>query len=438
MKTLLFLFILDFSGSMYQKIEGKEKYLILRENISAMMNSMETDVKDSSSGLLIFGLHPKNKCEDFEYSEVRTSKVENQVNSYLPGAYSMTPLAASLDKGTDLTIQKKIKKLVIFSDGADSCGQDPCKQLEKSNDKLKAANYKMSIKFIGINLKKNDPKFACFRNPKFSNINIDYSNIGESYDVQEALRKGNEITLDKVKAPYGVIQVKGAPVSVQFRAIPQQAGVKDPGRLTWQGSFRNRLKAGNYWIEVKYPGAKKKSTTINAAAEEQLYWSDFFNDPTAQVSYSKSTFTYVIKPSEQTKNAHREIRPYLVEGQFRADPETKILKLPFGQWSIEVVSPPWIKAESEKKSIAVDLHAKVNIDFVELFNLELVQVPDARARWVFELTRKQEVLDSMSKNETNDVSTNVERYYLENGVQSIFIPKGAKIRWVQTDLKPGE
>ena len=127
MNALMYLLILDFSGSMYQKVDNKPKYVILQENVRALNQSLNDEALKSKSGILAFGLHPKNKCDDFVFENIETKNMSKIIDTFRPGAYSMTPLAESIKRGTDMAIKDKLKKVIIFSDGADSCGKDPCK-----------------------------------------------------------------------------------------------------------------------------------------------------------------------------------------------------------------------------------------------------------------------------------------------------------------------
>lgn len=446
MKALMFLLILDFSGSMYQKVNDQPKYVILQENVRALNQGLTDETLATQTGILSFGLNPKKKCEDFTYADVATKNISKTVDGYVPGAFSKTPLGESIRRGTDITIENQVKKVVIFSDGADSCGKDPCKELIVANEKLKAAKYTMNIKFIGINLKKNDPKFECFRNNKLSNINIDFSNIGDSFDVQEALQDVSQdggISLQNVRSPWGIIKVRGAPPTVKFKAESKKAHIKNGDRAQWYGSYPNQLKGSDYFITSNYPGTKKRSVTVDAERETEILWGDFFKDPKSKVIYTRSAFSLMLVPAAGTLEAHRSVGPVLLEGLLESDAKRDI-KIPFGDWQIEPVSPPWFKDMLGKKTFSLKPESSLKVNFSELLDLEWVKNPDPAKQWVISVQpppektdEEEEVLASATKNfaPTAASEPEPERYLIQTGVESIPVPRGAKVNWIESNFQ---
>lgn len=456
--ALMFLLILDFSGSMYQKVNDQVKYMVLRENVRALNQGLSDDALASRSAILSFGLNPKKKCDDFTYTEVQSKDITATVDKYLPGAFSKTPLGESIRRGTDISIENKVKKVVIFSDGADSCDKDPCKELVKANDKLVAANFKMDIKFIGINLKKNDPKFECFRNNKLSNINIDFTNIGDSFDVQNALQDASKdaggISLQNVRSPWGIIRVKGAPATVKFKAVAQKAGIKNEGRDSWYGSYRSQLKGSEYIISTNYPGTKKLSIWIEPEQERELLWGDFFKDEKSKLKYTRSTFSVMLVPAAGTMEAHRSVGPILIEGLLEADAQ-RDQKIPFGEWNVVPLSPPWLKDMIGEKMITLKPESSLKVNFVELLDLEWIKNPDPQQQWVISIEeppKKEEVDDEEPPVSTvsataaasatqyyvrppDQKTEGVSRYFIQTGVESVPVPRGSKVNWIKSNFQ---
>lgn len=419
MKSLLFLLILDFSGSMYQKMDNEPKYQILQQNVRAFNQGLDDKSLQTNTGVLSFGLDAKKKCDDIIYSEVSTSQISSTVDQYRPGAFSRTPLGESIRRGTDITIQSKVKKVIIFSDGADTCGKDPCKELVKANEKLKKANYIMEMDFFAIGIAKDDPKFKCFRDNTLSNIRINYKNIGDSNDIQNELKK-NEMNVAQVVAPYGLIHVKGAPAKVKF-SVPN---LKDK-RASWFGSFTNQLKEGEYGIVTDYPGTKKVFATVVREQDKELFWADFFNDPSTRVSYVKSSFSFLLTPTATTKDIHRKVSPIVIEGSISDKLPTNV-KVPFGEWNVEILSPPWMKEDAGKVTIKVEPNTPVTIKFPELFKVDWILNPNPYERWVISVKNpNKEVIDNKGTSE------GANRFLLQSGVDYIPIPKGFKIEWIK-------
>lgn len=452
--ALMFLLILDFSGSMYQKMNDKAKYVVLQENVRALNQSLNEQALISQSAILAFGLDPKKKCDDFKLSQIKTNDLSKTVDGYLPGAFSKTPLSESIRRGTDIAITNRVEKIIIFSDGADSCGKDPCQELIKSNDKLNGTGYKMNIKFIGINLKKNDPKFECFRNNKLSNINIDFSNIGDSFDVQKALQEAAPdaaaISLQNVKSPWGIIKVKGAPPTVQFKAAAKLGRIQNGSRETWFGAYTNQLKGGDYVISTNYPGTKKIPVSLEAEQERELVWGDFFKDNKSKLFYTRSTFSVMLIPTAGTLEAHRAVGPILIEGLLE-EAAQRDQKIPFGDWNVLPISPPWLKELIETKNISLKPESSLKVNFAELLDLEWVKNPDPKQQWVISIEeprkeKEKEDQQAISVSSTVAVSTplfyvrppdpdeNSRRYFIQTEVESIPIPRGAKVNWIKSNF----
>jgi hypothetical protein len=418
---------------------------------------LNDEALNSQSAILSFGLNPKKKCDDFKYVETETRNFSDIISDYRPGAFSMTPLGDSIIRGTDIAIERKVKKVVIFSDGADSCGKDPCKELVNANDKLVKANFRMSIKFIGINLGKNDPRFECFRNNKLSNIDIEYTNIGDSFEVQQALQdaantSGGSISLQTVKSPWGIVFVKGAPATVRFKAEAQTKGVDNKGRDQWLGSYRNQLKGGGYYITTNYPGTKKLEVFVYPDQEKEVYWSDFFKDPKSKLNYSHSTISVLLTPSGQTKESHRVISDIMIEGLIE-NIAKKDTKIPFGDWVAEPISPPWLKDFGIRPTISIKPQGSSMVNFAEIFDLEWLNNPDAERPWVLAVIApaakggEEIVSGTTTVASTITVSEPVyipptqyvedeKRYYIQPGVLAVPMVKGAKVRWLKPEEAP--
>lgn len=426
--ALMFLFILDFSGSMYQKVDNQPKYVILQENVRALNQSFNDEILTTNSGVLTFGLNPKNKCDDFNYEQVPSHKISQTVDKYLPGAFSKTPLGESIRRGTDITIKQKVKKVIIFSDGADSCGKDPCQELVKANQKLKKANYFMNIKFIGINLVKNDPKFECFRNNRLSHINIEFSNISDSFDLQKTLQKESDIALEKVKNPWGLITVRGAPANVIFKANASKS-IKNGLRAKWYGAYSNQLKAGKYIITSSYSGTKALSVEIDSEKERELVWSDFFKDDKSKISFTRSTLSLTLVPEFETQQAHRSVSPVLIEGLIEEEALQEI-KIPFGEWVVEAVSPPWLKSTTSPRRFNLKPESSQKIDFNELFDLDWIKNPDPLKQWVISIGENSDKNETLSLERRNLDSQ--QRFFIQKGVDSIPVVRGAKVNWIES------
>jgi hypothetical protein len=125
MKTNV-LFIIDSSGSMWERIDGEPKVIGGRKILSDVLKDLPPD---ANLGLLTFGHRRKSDCSDIELVAPIGSKNADEIvkiaNSLKPKG--TTPLSASLlqaaeaFKGID-----GAKMVVLITDGGEECQGDPC------------------------------------------------------------------------------------------------------------------------------------------------------------------------------------------------------------------------------------------------------------------------------------------------------------------------
>ena len=399
MKSLLFLLILDFSGSMYQRVHQDVKYELLQRNVSALLKAAENEDAQSVAGVLTFGLHPRRKCADLTYEEHPVGRVTELVNGYRPGAFSKTPLAEALARGTRTTLRKQVRRVVIFSDGADSCGKDPCEQLKVSNEQLKKAGRVMEMAFIGIDLKKEAAKFECFKH-SLSHIKIQYSEIEDAFQAQEALMAQHYQLKNRVRAPFGTVEVRGAPPSVRFHIQ----------KHSWFGSFRYKIRHGHYTVQSDFPGSRAVDVQVGVEEERKIFWEDFFLKPESEIKGPNKTLTVLLTPLGPTVAAHRKTEPVLVRGLLQEKPW--VASLPFGSWSAEVLSPPWIRVAGQKQILNIDPLSSKEVDFFSLFGLQWTPVPEPALRHVISFESKGP------------------RYLLQEGIERIPVAPGQNVIWM--------
>jgi len=123
------LIILDTSGSMAGKMNGKVKMDIARTVVRDLVDNMPSDMK---VGLLVYGAksaREKNDCKDIDLlrpvQPVEVHAVDAALNPLKPRG--MTPIGASLRRGAEALKGLPGKStIVLISDGTETCGADPC------------------------------------------------------------------------------------------------------------------------------------------------------------------------------------------------------------------------------------------------------------------------------------------------------------------------
>jgi Mg-chelatase subunit ChlD len=121
--------VLDASGSMAGRMNGKVKMDIARNVVRDLVDNMPSDMK---VGLIVYGAksaREKNDCNDIDLlrpvSPVQAHAVDSALNPLRPRG--MTPIGASLRRGAEALKGLPGKStIVLISDGTETCGADPC------------------------------------------------------------------------------------------------------------------------------------------------------------------------------------------------------------------------------------------------------------------------------------------------------------------------
>jgi len=145
--------VMDALGDMWSQMNGIPKIETMRNAINQMVRHQLHD--EGEVGLIAFGHNKQNDCEDIEVL-VPLQKLNRKHRENLLGAvYSIVPQGKSPIAQTikfaaeSLASQGKTGKIFLFSDGKDSCNQDPCavvRELKEHN------NLKIEISTVAFNI----------------------------------------------------------------------------------------------------------------------------------------------------------------------------------------------------------------------------------------------------------------------------------------------
>jgi Ca-activated chloride channel homolog len=142
--------ILDASGSMQDKIDGKPKITIAVEVISDIINNWNPATQ---TGLLAYGHNNKNNCNDIEVlispESINKNQFIQQINAIKP--MGTTPLSASVIRAAEaLNFTHDKATVVLITDGIESCNLNPC----KVGRLLKNQGYDFTAHIIAFNVAK--------------------------------------------------------------------------------------------------------------------------------------------------------------------------------------------------------------------------------------------------------------------------------------------
>jgi Mg-chelatase subunit ChlD len=140
------LFILDASGSMWAKVEKKDKIAIAKEVMTNLIKELPEGV---NVGLEVYGHRKKGDCDDIEVlipvGKGNKDALIKQIQAIQPKGE--TPITKSLElAGEKLKEMEGETTVVLVSDGKESCKGDPC-ALVKS---LKEKGIKAQIHVVGF------------------------------------------------------------------------------------------------------------------------------------------------------------------------------------------------------------------------------------------------------------------------------------------------
>lgn len=145
-------FVVDFSESMKEKIDGKSKEEIVREIFDGILDEVRQPL---DAELIFFGHRDKDSCDDAEVvvpsKEFNAKTVRQKLSETSPkgrgGMISAVKKALEmLNDNTDLL------SIVIFSDGKGTCNEDILKTVREIRDKY---DYRLTFHVIGLNPERN-------------------------------------------------------------------------------------------------------------------------------------------------------------------------------------------------------------------------------------------------------------------------------------------
>ncbi len=148
------LFILDGSGSMWAKVEGRAKIDVAKEVLGGLLSDLPSDTR---VGLVAYGHTKKDDCKDVQVlaplSQGNLDEVRKALGSVTPKG--KTPLAYALQGSLDqFPDRDQNNNVVLISDGMDTCGGDPCAAVAD----LKKKGLDVRVHVIGFDVASSERK----------------------------------------------------------------------------------------------------------------------------------------------------------------------------------------------------------------------------------------------------------------------------------------
>jgi Ca-activated chloride channel family protein len=146
--------LLDSSGSMGQPLDKKKSKMFYAKKLfrSYLVDQWR---EKADVGLLVYGGRRKQDCGDYfmaiKVGERSLPKIERAVKALQPTG--MTPIARSLEMAIDqIKNYPGPKRIMIFTDGEETCGGDSCKLLESA---IQEKIFDLEMFVTGIGMKEN-------------------------------------------------------------------------------------------------------------------------------------------------------------------------------------------------------------------------------------------------------------------------------------------
>ncbi len=152
------LLILDASGSMWGQIGGENKIVIARRVMKNLVNKLGAETQ---LGLVAYGHRREKDCEDIEIitplAALNKAALTQQIDGLNPKG--MTPITGAIRKAFEaVPAGTGATTIVLFSDGLETCGGDPCQIVSKA--KATGTNFVMHV--IGFDVgKENVAQLEC-------------------------------------------------------------------------------------------------------------------------------------------------------------------------------------------------------------------------------------------------------------------------------------
>ena len=142
--------VLDASGSMWGRVEGKTKISIVRKAYSDFIADWDGEKVDT--GLIAYGHRRKGDCSDIELLATPGQKSDRALKRIVKNLSpkGKTPLGDAVRMAAEeLKYTEQSATVILLSDGVETCGVDPCQlglDLEKSGVDFTAHVVGLDIK----------------------------------------------------------------------------------------------------------------------------------------------------------------------------------------------------------------------------------------------------------------------------------------------------
>ncbi|OQY44650.1 MAG: hypothetical protein B6240_10125 [Desulfobacteraceae bacterium 4572_87] len=396
-KSLIF-YILDGSGSMWGRVDGRIKIQVAKEVMTTLLKETPDGI---DCGIMVYGHRKKGDCGDIEMivpmGPLQKEMAIKKINRISPKG--KTPISASISMAVDkIKGSEATSAIVLVSDGIETCGTDPCQEIKKHKES--GINFVMHV--VGFNVKADAAKqLACIAEAGGGN----YFSTTNATDLLAAMNQIKKSVVEKKKLdpPAPTPEPKAITQKISKKATSIRIKAKGPGTVKLK--YDSWLKPPRYWKLVDPETGEEKGRfqglgdQLVPPGEYQIVWRQ------SEHGHGEVTLGEVISvESRKTtevilKTGIRPMTPSWVKPpRFWGlkDPATKKVIAQFNRLAPQLVPSgeyDLIWRQDEHGSSTLTL-AKVNIQPDKLNDIELTTALNpVPADWVPEKLRYWELHD---------------------------------------------
>lgn len=149
------MFIVDASGSMKEKVEGKSRMDAAKE---VLIRTLEKMPEDANLGLMVYGHRKAKDCSDIELVSPIGGDDANKLAMTIAtlNAKGETPIAESIKEASKSfsAFERQKNKVILVTDGLEECQGDPCAAAKE----VAASGLEVAVDVVGFTLGSEEAK----------------------------------------------------------------------------------------------------------------------------------------------------------------------------------------------------------------------------------------------------------------------------------------
>ena len=257
--------VLDASGSMWGKVDGRTKVEIARDTIAGVVRDWP---EKNALGLVAYGHRRRGDCSDIETllapGPLDAAQFTATVNGL--GAVGMTPLSAAVQHAAEALKSTEHKATVILvSDGEETCNLDPC----AVGTALEKNGIDFTAHVIGFDV--SDPAHQAQLRCLATNTGGRYFNARDAKELTGALQGALQASQPDAPPPAQATLTAPAGMAVTQIVSVDWTGPSDPG--DYIAFARADQPDGDYlrYSPMLETGAGKGKASLETPAEPGAY-----------------------------------------------------------------------------------------------------------------------------------------------------------------------